>query len=995
MRFDKVYEPRATEAEIYALWEASGVFKAGGRAHERKNDEREAEGKAGGRAEARGNGGREVWSTVMPPPNANGNLHIGHGFEMSLKDVLARHYRLHGRDVAYLPGADHAGFETWVVYERALEQIGKTRFDFTRDELYQQVWEFVAKNRHNMEIQIRQLGISCDWSALTFTLDPKVVATVYETFRHLWADGLVYRGHKIANFCPKHQTSFADIEITHREEQGMMWDVAYPIIGGDKSATDDIPREIVISTTRPETMLGDTAVAVNPKDERYKDYIGLMVEVPLTDEGASEDARERVRGAEVLGESGMAGRGEDARERVRGARRLIPIIADDYVDQAFGTGALKITPAHDPNDYEVGLRHGLDEISVIGIDGKMLETAGRRYANLDADDARERIVNDLEEQGYLRGTREIVHTVGHCYKCDSVIQPLLSDQWFIKVRPLAERAAKALGGSVEGAEGSSISGKGKIAFYPSGKREELLAYYNELRDWNISRQIPWGIPIPAFQNVDDPQDWIFDERVTEEFIEVNGKRYKRDEDTFDTWFSSGQWPFITTDYAIYGIKPLEAGSPTSASEPPFSAASAGDSGLQKYYPNSVMECGTDLLRPWVAKMIMFGLYATEKAPFKEVYFHGMVQDEHGKKMSKSKGNVISPMEIIAEYGADAFRLGVIANRSAGQAQAFSRSGVVSGRNLCNKLWNMARFVQAAVGEDYGEDWVGADAGNNRDDVDLTGEREETPAGELHLRTPAEHWVVAELNEAREELEKLLKDYRFAEAVELVYATVWGKVADWFIEAEKPFLADGVDERERKRVQAVLAYVLEFCLKLAHPFAPFVTETIWQALSWTDDLLADEKWGDYAIYDIKQRENFQKIIKLVEEIRFVEANIPEHKQKDTLIYGDDALIAENAELIKGLARLEEVRPREEKDKGLRLANSGREAWLDIDEKTIEKYGRNLHERVEAVRGEIAQLEKRLGNDAYVAKAPAELVEESRAILAQKREVLERLLRELGE
>lgn len=907
MRFDKVYEPRATEAEIYALWEASGVFKAGGRAHEHEID--------GDKSKA-GVQPREVWSTVMPPPNANGNLHIGHGFEMSLKDVLARHYRMHGRDVAYLPGADHAGFETWVVYERALEQIGKTRFDFTRDDLYQQVWDFVAKNRSNMEIQIRQLGISCDWSALTFTLDPKVVKTVYETFRHLWADGLVYRGHKIANFCPKHQTSFADIEITHREEQGMMWDISYPIIGGDKSETDDIPREIIVSTTRPETMLGDTAVAVNPKDERYKDYIGLMVKLPLTE-------------------------------------REIPIIADDYVDQTFGTGAVKITPAHDPNDYEVGLRHSLDEISVIGIDGKMLEAAGERYRNLDAEDARERVVNDLEEQGYLRGTREIVHSVGHCYKCDSVIQPLLSDQWFIKVRPLAEKASKAIVDD-------------EIKFYPAGKRDELLAYYNELRDWNISRQIPWGIPIPAFQNVEDSEDWIFDERVAEEFIEVDGKRYKRDEDTFDTWFSSGQWPFITTDYAIYGIKPDETSS------------------LVKYYPNSVMECGTDLLRPWVAKMIMFGLYATDKAPFKEVYFHGMVQDEHGKKMSKSKGNVISPMEIIAEYGADAFRLGVISNRSAGQAQAFSRSGVISGRNLCNKLWNMSRFVQAAVGEDYGEDWVGEDSDNGRDDTVPTGEHEETPVSELELRTPAEHWVIAELNEARDELEKLMADYRFAEGIELIYTTVWNKVADWFIEAEKT--APNPE---------VLAYVLEFCLKLAHPFAPFVTETIWQALSWTDDLLADEKWGDYAIYDIKQRENFQKIIKLVEEIRFVEANIPEHKQKDTLIYGEDPLIAENAELIKGLARLEEVHARGEKDKGLRLANSGREAWLDIDEKTIEKYGRNLRERVENVRAEISQLEGRLANEAYVAKAPAELVEESRADLESKRGVLERLLRELGE
>ncbi|MCL2002367.1 class I tRNA ligase family protein, partial [Candidatus Saccharibacteria bacterium] len=528
---------------------------------------------------------------------------------------------------------------------------------------------------------------------------------------------------------------------------------------------------------------------------------------------------------------------------------------------------------------------------------------------------------------------------------------------------LAERASKALE-------------DGEIGFYPAGKRDELLAYYNELRDWNISRQIPWGIPIPAFQNVEDENDWIFDTRVTEEFIEVDGKTYKRDEDTFDTWFSSGQWPFIMTDYATYGINKDKR-----------------ESGLQKYYPNSVMECGTDLLRPWVAKMIMFGLYATKKIPFEEVYFHGMVQDEHGKKMSKSKGNVISPRDVIAEYGADAFRIGMISNRSAGQAQAFSRGSVVAGRNLCNKLWNMARFVQEKVGEDYGEQWTGEDSGDGKNDGDRRGEHEETPVGELELRNPAAHWVVGSLNDAREELARLLRDYRFAEAVELVYATIWNEVADWFIESEKVAINP-----------PVLAYVLETCLKLAHPFAPFVTETIWQSLSWTDDLLADEKWGDYAICDIKQREKFGQIIKLVEEIRFVEANIPEYKQKDRLIYGDDALIRENADLIRGLAKLEEVRELTDKEQeklaegesvGLRLANSGRVAWLDIDEKTIERYGVNLRKRVEETRGEIAQLEARLENKTYVEKAPAELVEESRAQLALKREVLDRLLREIGE
>jgi len=634
-------------------------------------------------------------------------------------------------------------------------------------------------------------------------------------------------------------------------------------------------------------------------------------------------------------------------------------------------------------------------VQVVDKDGRMTAAAGR-FEHMPVLEARKEVVKALKEMDLLvRVDEDYVNRVPHCYKCDEVIEPMLMDQWFIKVRPLAERASKALMDN-------------EVVFYPAGKKNELLAYYNELRDWNISRQIPWGIPIPAFCNVDDPEDWIFDTRVEEEYIEVDGKKYKRDEDTFDTWFSSGQWPFITTDYPVYtktpasdtpSVHPVATGEPRLVlGLPPSESSSAGDSGvdlspLTKYYPNSVMECGTDLLRPWVAKMIMFGLYATEEVPFREVYFHGMVQDEHGKKMSKSKGNVISPMEVIAEYGADAFRLGIIANRSAGQAQAFSRSGVVSGRNFCNKLWNMARFVQHAVGEDYGEQWLGEDANNDRDDIDLQGEHEETPLSKVELKTPAGHWVVSCLNQAREDVERLLGEYRFAEAIEVVYGMTWTKVADWFIEAEKTV-----------QNPQMLAYVLEFCLKLLHPFAPFATEAIWQSLSWTDDLLADEKWGDYAIYDIKKVEEFEQVIKLVEEIRFVEANIPEHKQKDRLIYGDDPLIKENAELIRGLAKLEEVRPLSEKEEeqlaekehiGLRLANSGRKAWLDISEKEVEKYGANLRARVEDVREEIAQLEKRLANEAYVAKAPAELVEESRAVLGAKQKLLGRLLRELGE
>ena len=607
MKFSKTYEPNEYEPDVYALWEKSGAFTP------------------------TANKNAANYTIVMPPPNANGNLHIGHGLTIALEDILTRYHRLKGDNTWYIPGADHAGFETWVVYERYLESKGKSRFDYTRDELYSQVWDFVHEQRGNMELQLRALGASCDWNSLTFTLDPKVTKTVYETFNKLWQDGLIYRGKKLVNFCTKHQTAFADIEVTHKDEKGKLWQIAYPLVKPVQGI-----EEVVVSTTRPETLLGDTAVAVNPADERYKSLIGKKVKLPLTD-------------------------------------REIPIIADEHADIEYGTGVVKITPAHDQNDYEVGQRHGLDMITVIGFDGKMNANAGANYENLTVADARKKVLKNLEEQNLLRGEENIKHSVGHCYKCDTVIEPLLMEQWFVDVKPLAKEAIKVLRA-------------GKIKFHPASKKQVLINYLEQLKDWNISRQIPWGIPIPAFQNVDDPTDWIFDERVNETEIKVNGNTYIRDDDTFDTWFSSGQWPYVTT------------------------------SERKAHFPTSVMETGADLLFQWVGRMIMLSLYVTGDVPFRDVYMHGMVLDEKGQKMSKSKGNVINPIEIVSKYGSDALRLGLIASRSAGVNQAFSTSKVIASRNLCNKLWNISRFVQQLVDDNpkgdkqltidnYGEDWI--------------------------------------------------------------------------------------------------------------------------------------------------------------------------------------------------------------------------------------------------------------------------------------------------
>lgn len=845
MKLAKTYEPNQYEPNIYALWEKSQAFRPSGTG--------------------------EKFSIVMPPPNANGNLHIGHALAFNLQDILIRYSRMKGYDTVYIPGADHAGFETWVVYEKLLTEKGSSRFDFSREELYSMVWDFVEEQRGNMELQLKALGMSCDWNSLVFTLDEKVIQTAYKTFRRLWNEGLVYRGERIVNYCTEHQTSFADIEVSYKNEKSSLWRIAYPLVGQD--------REVVIATTRPETIMGDSAVAVNPKDERYKSLVGQMVKLPLTD-------------------------------------REIPIIADDYVDMSFGTGALKITPAHDPNDFEIGQRHQLEAIQVIDFDGTMTNVPDE-FIGLDIISARQKALDKLEELGLRRGEEAIEHAVGHCYKCGTVIEPMIKDQWFLKIKPLAEVAKQAIEAD-------------KIKFTPSSKKRIILQYLDNLRDWNLSRQIPWGIPIPAFQNASDPNDWIYDERVDQLEIEIDGRVYKREEDTFDTWFSSGQWPFITTD--------LDSG---------------GE--LSRFYPNSTMMTGTDLLDRWVARMIMLGLYITKDVPFKQVYLNGMVLDEKGQKMSKSKGNVINPMDSIAKYGSDALRLGVIANRSAGQNQAFSIEKIISGRNFCNKLWNIARFIETRTAEIY-------------------------PNGNPTPKTIADHWIADRLNRAIELSAKQFEKYRFAEASETIYHTIWDDVADWYIEASKS-----------QNHPEMLAWVLDTCLRIAHPIAPFLTETIWQTMIWHDDMLINNNWPKPLEYNEISAGEFNQLKKLVNEIRFVTSELPNNK-KYKLLYQDDQLVAEQAELIKDLARLESVKSTDQ-PKGLRLANSGRQAWIDIDTKTIKKHQDNLNSRLTEVNTQINNLKNRLANQAYIKKAPTKLVEESKALLQQRVDLRERLLREL--
>jgi valyl-tRNA synthetase len=844
MKFGKSYEPGEFEPDVYALWEGSGAF------------------------EPSTGTTKDNYSIVMPPPNANGNLHIGHGLTTALQDCLIRYHRLRGDATWYIPGADHAGFETWVVYEKALEASGYSRFDYNRDELYAQVWQFVEEQRGNMELQLRALGASCDWDALTFTLDKKVIDRVYETFHKMWDEGLVYRGEKLVNYCTTHQTAFADIEVVYKEEKVPLYYIKYG--------------PFTLATTRPETKFGDTGVAVNPKDDRYKKYVGKTVTV----------------------------------EGVNGPFK-VKVVADEMVDMEFGTGVVKITPAHDFNDWETGQKHGLEAVQVIDEEGRMTEFAGR-FAGMEVLEAKKAVVEAMQDKGLIvKIDEDYVNKTPHCYKCGSVIEPMLKKQWFVDVKELARGAVKRLE-------------KGEIKFYPVSKKKVLINYLKNLKDWNISRQIPWGIPIPAYRSEEDGEKWIFRADVDETEIEVDGVKYVRDEDTFDTWFSSAHWPMVCTE------------------------------GREGFYPLSVMETGVDILFAWVARMIMVGVYVTDEVPFKDVYLHGLVLDEHGQKMSKSKGNVINPMEMIAKYGSDAFRLGIIKNRSAGMNQAFSEAAVIAGRNLCNKLWNISRLIQGVV-----------------DESDSSSEGSSLP---YTTDNAGEDWICRELSECNRQLHKLMAEYRFAEAEELLYSTIWDKYADWFIESQK--LSKNVP---------LLKVTLENILVMLHPFAPFATETIWQNLSWTEGMLITQKWPQELKYDAVSARTFVDVQELIREARRVLQVLP-GSETWPLLYGDDQLVADNTMLIQFMTRVPEVVCTDEL-RGVRLALNGHELYLAVNEEIVTKYRDNLQAKILAVGREANTLNLRLSNPNYVAKAPKELVEETRKTLEEKEALIERLKGEL--
>ncbi len=706
----KAYQPGSYEERLYKMWEESGAFKPNL------------------------NAPKSPFSIILPPPNANGNLHTGHAMYV-VEDIMVRYRRMQGHPTLWLPGTDHAGIETQVVFERELAKEGKSRFDFTPSEFYDAALAYTKQNQHNIVSQLKSLGFSLDWSRLKFTLDDDIIETVYETFKRLEADGHIYRGDRIVNWCPHCRSSFADIEIKHRDQIDPLYYIKYG--------------PFVIATVRPEPMFADTGIAVHPEDERYKEWIGKEVEVDLL-----------------------------------WGKRKLRVIGDRHVDPDFGTGVVKITPAHDPNDWEMAQRHNLEVISGIGTDGLLTEAAGR-YAGMTVLEARDAVAHDLEERGlidHIDMNRE--HSVAYHDRCGNLIEPLVTEQWWIKVEDLKKPAIAAVK-------------NGEINIVPARFKKSYIDWLENLRDWNISRQSWFGIHIPVFYNSGEDKSkkpYIITNDEAEAKAYYGEGNYERETDTFDTWFSSGQWPFATL---------------------------MATEDFDTFYPTTVMETGRDILFQWVTRMVMLGVYRTGKVPFENVYLHGLVNDAHGKKMSKSKGNVLNPLELTEEFGTDALRLALTIGITPGNDGALSNEKVKGYRNFCNKLWNVARFTLSKLPADY------------------------SPT-QPELKTNADHYIARELTQTNKFVTQQIESYRFSEAGQALYSLLWDKFADRYIEYSKANLNP-----------AMLASALETILRLLHPIAPFVTEAIWQELPWTDSQLITESWPNVRLaYDAAKADKFE-------------------------------------------------------------------------------------------------------------------------------------------
>jgi len=715
----KNYEHQKVERKIYQLWEKSGFF----------NPDKLPDSKK-----------RKPFCIIMPPPNANAPLHIGHGVFVALQDLMIRYQRMRGKKTLWLPGVDHAGFETQVVFEKELAKQGKSGLEMSREEFYKEVWRYTQKNKEIVRKQLKLLGASCDWSREKFTLDTDIQKIVYQTLKKLWQDGLLYRGKRIVNYCPKHKTAFSELEVKYKEEKSVLYFVRYKFKGQEN-------KWIIVATTRPETIPGDTAVAVNPRDKRYSKLIGKIVIEPIT-------------------------------------KREIPVITDKNVDINFGSGALKITPAHDALDFEIGQKHKLEIRETLNFDGYFNKLAGP-LAGLNVIQAREKAVQILKANDCLEKEEEYIHQVGHCYKCDSAIEPMLMEQWFVamtKSLPGKNKSLRQL--AVE-----AVKNK-KIKIIPPRFEKVFFHWMNNIKDWNISRQIRWGIPIPGYHCKDCQKSFIEIDKIPKKCIYCQSTNIKKDTDVLDTWFSSGQWPFatlLTSSRSKSNIKNKKSKIPEITKD------------FKTFYPTDVMETGWDILFFWVARMIIFGIYRTGKIPFRVVYLHGLVRDKDRQKMSKSKGNVIDPLAVVETYGADALRMALIIGNTPGNDIVIFENKIRGYRNFANKIWNASRFVLM-----------------NLEGFD----------GRKPVLNSRDKKILADFKKVKKRTTQYLDNYQFSLAGETIYHYFWHIFADQIIEEMKSRIKAGANKKE---AQYILHTILRDCLKMLHPFMPFVTEAVWQKL----------------------------------------------------------------------------------------------------------------------------------------------------------------------
>ncbi len=860
---DKTYEPQKVEKKLYTKWQENGYFKA----TPDKN--------------------KKPFCIVIPPPNVTGQLHMGHALDETLQDILIRFRRMQGYSALWVPGTDHAGIATQIKVEENLRKTeGLTRHDLGREAFLKRVWEWKEQYGDRIINQLKSLGSSCDWSRERFTMDEGCSRAVREVFVNLYEKGLIYKGNRIINWCPKCRTALSDAEVEYSEQDGHFWHILYPIKGEEGF--------VEIATTRPETLLGDTAVAVNPTDERFANLIGKTLILPLVG-------------------------------------REIPIIADEYVDKEFGTGAVKITPAHDPNDFEVGMRHNLAQIRVMDDDAKISYAC--KYQGMDRYEARKAMVEDLDREGLLVKTRAHSHNVGACYRCGTTVEPLTSEQWFVKMEPLAKEAMR-------------VVKDGTIEFIPNRFSKTYMNWMENVHDWCISRQLWWGHRIPAYYCDTCGKMVVSKEDIAT--CECGGKM-RQEEDVLDTWFSSALWPFSTLGW------------PDKTED------------LAYYYPTSVLVTGYDIIFFWVARMIFSGMEHMGKEPFKHVFLHGLVRDDKGRKMSKSLGNGIDPLEVIKEYGADALRFTLATGNSPGNDKRFYMERVEATRNFANKIWNAARFVM----------------------MNLDVEKVELPENPL----VEDKWILSKYNTLVKEVTENLEHYEIGIALGKVYDFIWDIYCDWYIELTKPRLYDE-NCPSRRDAQNTLCYVLAGTLKLLHPFMPFVTDEIYSALPVEDDSIMISEWPTYReeLSYPKDEAEMEIICDAIRGIRNARAEmqIPPSKRASLFVVTERTALFENsAEFFKKLAGASQVVIKREKDKdcekALTVVVEGAMLFVPTDELVDrEKELARLEKEKANIENEIKRTRGKLSNEGFLAKAPAKLVEEEKAKQAKYEEMLEKVL-----